>query len=139
MNQRLRALPICPSRKFVDDNVPACFKVAYPKTRVVIDYTEIFIENHLQSITFSSYKNHNTAKGLIGLSPSGYPSFVSSLYADRVSDKKITIDCGILKLLEPGDELMADRGFAIEGDIPNGVSLNIPPFLDGEPQIHSDS
>ena len=29
LNQRLRALPS--SRKFVDDNMPACFKVAYPK------------------------------------------------------------------------------------------------------------
>ena len=83
LNQRRRALPIWPSRKFVDDNMPACFKVAYPKTRVVIDCTEIFIEKpsscRSQSITFSSYKNHNTAKGLIGISPSGYPSFISSL------------------------------------------------------------
>ena len=75
LNQRLRALPIQPSRKFVDDNMPACFKVAYPKTRVVIDCTEIFIEKpsscRSQSITFSSYKHHNTAKGLIGISPSG--------------------------------------------------------------------
>ena len=125
LNQRLRALPIWPGRKFVDDNMPACFKVAYPKTRVIIDCTEIFIETpsscRSQSVTFSSYKNHNTAKGLVGISPSGYPSFVSSLYAGRVSDKKITKDCGILKLLEPGDELMADRGFDIENDIPNGV------------------
>ena len=117
----------------------ACFKVAYPKTRVVIDCTEIFIEKpsscRSQSITFSSYKNHNTAKGLIGMSPSGYPSFISSLYAGRVSDKKITIDCGILKLLEPREELMADRGFDIESDIPSGVYLNIPPFLDGQRQL----
>ena len=61
------------------------------------------------------------------------------MYAGRVSDKKITIDCGILKLLEPGDELMADRGFDIEGDIPNGVSLNIPPFLDKQPQLSAEN
>ena len=61
------------------------------------------------------------------------------MYAGRVSDKKITIDCGISKLLEPGDELMADRGFNIEGDIPNGVSLNIPPFLDGQPQLSAEN
>ena len=72
---------------------------------------------------------------MVGISPSGYPSFVSSMYAGHVGDKKITNDCGILKLLEPGDELMADRGFNIESDIPNGVLLNIPPFLDGQPQL----
>lgn len=91
LNQRLRALPIWPGRKFVDDNMPACFKVAYPKTRVIIDCTEIFIQTpsscRSQSITFSSYKNHNTAKGLAGISPSDYPSFVSSLYAELVTKK----------------------------------------------------
>ena len=54
LNQRLRALPIWPSRKFVDDNMPACFKVAYPKTRVVIDCTEIFIEKPSSCRTFPS-------------------------------------------------------------------------------------
>ena len=98
--QRLRALPIWPSRQLVDANMPARFKISYPQTRVIIDCTELFIERpsscRSQSITYSSYKNHNTAKGLIGISPSGYPSFVSSLYAGRTSDRKITKDCGIL-------------------------------------------
>ena len=57
-------------------------------------------------------------KGLIGISTSGYPSFVSSLYAGRTSYKKITKDCGIPDLLEPGDQVMADQGFYIEGDLP---------------------
>ena len=122
--------------------MPGCFKLTYPKTRVIIDWTEIFIEMSTscrsQSITFSSYKNHNTAKDLIGISPNGYPSFVSSLYAGRTSNKKITHDCGILKRLEPGDELMADRGFDIEADMPNRVSLNIPPFLNGQPQLSAE-
>jgi hypothetical protein len=119
--------------------MPGCFRKNYSTTRVVLDCTELFIERPSscrgQSATFSSYKNHNTAKGLIGISPSGYPSFVSSLYAGRTSDKKITKDCGILDLLEPGDQVMADRGFDIESDLPSGVTLNIPPFLDGKDQL----
>ena len=111
--QRLHALPIWPSRQFVDANMPACFKISYPQILVIIDCTELFIERpsscRNQSITYSSYKNHNTA-GLIGISPSGYPSFVSSLYAGRTNDRKITKDCGILDLLEPNDQIMADRG-----------------------------
>ena len=140
--QRLRALPIWPSRQFVDANMPACFKISYPQTRVIIDCTELFIERpslcRSQSITYSSYKNHNTAKGLLGTSPSGYPSFVSSLYAGRTSDKKITKDCGILDLLEPNDQVMADRGFDIEDDLPSNVTLNIPPFLDNKDQLSLD-
>ena len=142
LHQRLCALPIWPSRQLVDDTMPACFKSSFPKTRVIIDCTEFLIERpsscRSQSITFSNYKNHNTAKGLLGISPNGYPAFVSNLYAGRTSDKKITNDCGILKLLEPGDDLMADRGFDIENDLPTGVTLNIPPFLNGKPQLSAE-
>ena len=82
-----------------------------------------------QSATYSSYKHHNTAKGLIGIAPSGAISFVSALYAGRCSNKAITKDCGILSLLKSGDSIMADKGFAIENDLPEGTELNIPPFL----------
>ena len=119
--------------------MPAGFKENYPNTRVIIDCTELFIEMpsapRSQSATFSSYKNHNTAKGLIGISPRGDVIFVSELYAGNTSDQQITKDCGILDLLEPGDQIMADRGFSIENDLPPGVSLNIPPFLEDRPQF----
>ena len=55
---------------------------------------------------------------------------------ELVTRKSLT--CGILDLLEPGDEVMADRGFDIESDMPNGVLLNIPPFLDGKPQLTAE-
>ena len=74
-------------------------------------------------------QNHNTPKGLLGISPSDYPNYVSRLYVGRVSDRKITRGCGILDLLEHGDQIMADRGFDIEDDFPTGITLNIPPFL----------
>ena len=77
----------------------------------------------------------NTAKALIGISPSGAVSFVSDLYAGRSSDKQITNDCGILDLLEAGDSVMADKGFDIAGDLPQGVPLNIPPFLGGKDHL----
>lgn len=52
----------------------------------------------------------------------------------------VTKDCGILSLLEPGDEVMAGRGFEIEGDLPPGASLNIPLFFKDQPQLseHDD-
>ena len=130
--RRLRSIPIWPSQSYVRETSPPSFKESYPNTRVIIDCTELFIETpsqpRSQSATFSTYKNHNTGKGLIGIAPRGYLTFVSELYAGNTSDKQLTNDCGILDLLEPGDEVMADRGFEIENDLPPGMSLNIPPL-----------
>ena len=139
LHAQVRMLPVWASKETVIETMPKCFKDAYPTTRVILDCTEIFIEMptsyRSQSATFSNYKHHNTAKGLVGIAPNGAVTFVSDLYAGRTSDKKLTLDSGIYKLLEPGDSVMADRGFEIEDDLPDNVSLNIPPFLNGKPQL----
>ena len=119
--------------------MPQCFKKMYPHTRIILDCTEMFIQMptsfRSQSATFSNYKHHNTAKGLIGIAPNGAVTFVSDLYAGRCSDRKITADGGIYDLLEKGGSIMADRGFTLNEDLPRGVTLNIPPFLNGKQQL----
>ena len=67
-------------------------------------------------------------KTLIAVTPSGAVSFVSNLYGGSISDRKLTEKSGLLNMLEPGDSVMADRGFTIADmlDI-RGVALNIPP------------
>ena len=137
---QLKQIPLWIPRDLTQLNMPRCFKDKYPFTRVIIDATEVFVEQpalpELQQLTFSTYKNTNTYKGLIGISPSGAVVFVSDLYPGCISDKELTRKCGILDLLESGDTLMADRGFDIEGDlILRGVRLNIPPFLKGKQQL----
>ena len=86
-------------------------------------------------INYSNYKHQNTAKSLVGISPSGALTFVSDLYVGRSSDRQITNGCGIFYLLEHGDSVMADNRFDIENDLPVGVSLNIPPFLSDKQQL----
>ena len=88
-----------------------------------------------QQLTFSNYKNRNTLKAFIGITPSGAVCFISDLYGGNISDKKLTVDCGILKLFESGDSIMADRGFTIEDILPPGVSLNVPPRLNETGQL----
>ena len=34
---------------------------------------------------------------------------------------------------------MTDRGFTLDDDLPEGTSLNIPPFLNGEPRLSLSS
>ena len=68
--------------------------------------------------------------------PSGAVIFISDLYPGSISNKELTRRCGILDLLECGDSVMADRGFAIDEELALiGVQLNIPPFLRGKNQL----
>ena len=98
--------------------MPTQFKDIYPATRVIIDCTELFIDTpsslNIQSSTWSSYKHHYTFKGLVGISPTGACTFVSSLY---VSDQELTRCCGVLDLVQSGDSVMADKGFDISYDL----------------------
>lgn len=65
----------------------------------------------------------------MGVTPNGVVTFVSDLYPWSTSDKQIVANCSILDILEPGDLVIADKGFLIEDLLPNGVALNVPPFL----------
>ena len=66
-------------------------------------------------ITWSSYKQHNTAKYLIGVTPNGAISFVSQVFVGSISDSQLTHCSGLLSKLEGKHSIfvMADRGFAI--------------------------
>ena len=123
--------------------MPKCFRELYPTTRVIIDATEIYVETpalpEFQQMTFSSYKNDNTYKALIGISPGGAITFVSKLYPGSISDQTLTRKSGLYDMLEKGDSVMADRGFNIQDDLtPFGVKVNIPPFLKGKTQLEPE-
>ena len=66
-------------------------KSPFNKVRFIIDCTEMFLETlkslHLQSVTWSDYKHHNTVKYLVSVHPSGHFNFVSKGWGGRVSDK----------------------------------------------------
>ena len=123
--------------------MPASFKRKYKSTRVIIDCTEIFIQKSSslinQSLTFSNYKHHNTLKFLVGITPNGVISFVSDAWGGRVSDGQLTEECGILDLLEPGDSVMADKGFTISNLLKDRkCHLNIPPFRGSNEQFSTE-
>ena len=131
---------IWPTREMVDQAMPLSFKDKFPKTRVIIDCTEIKCQTPsslvLHSETYSSYKSHTTFKGLVGIAPSGHVTFISQLYTGSISDREITVRSGLLKLpFDKGDVLMADKGFTNEDLLePIGVKLNIPPFVGSQSQ-----
>ena len=90
----------------------------------------------VQSLTYSSYKHHNTFKALVGISPTEAVTFISELYAGSVSDQALTKECGLLDHVEPGDTVMADKGFDIAYEVlVRGAKLNIPPFVKNHQQL----
>ncbi|XP_060072930.1 uncharacterized protein LOC132563084 [Ylistrum balloti] len=142
MGHVLTTLNIWAPKETINKNMPQTFKdLNYGNTRCIVDCTEIFLQQPssnlvLQTVLFSSYKNHHTAKALVAIAPHGPVTFVSDLYAGSASDFDITKDCGLLNLLEPGDHVMADKGFEIQPLLDNlRVRVDHPPVLRGVQQM----
>ena len=121
-----------PSRHINQASAPASFQ-DYPNCRIIIDCSDVRISRpkqmDLQKKTYSHYRGMNSFKFLVGIAPNGYVTFVSKLYGGSTSDKAIFQDCGLVEQLISGDSIMVDKGFLIHDVVPNGVTVNIPPFL----------
>ena len=124
-----------PSKELVSGNLPDTFG-AYPRTRVIIDCTELKIQKpyrpFAQKMTWSNYKHANTCKLLVGIMPSGAITFRSKVYNRNVSDVAIVDLSGFPNVIQAGDDVMADRGFNIRHMLlPKHATLNIPAFSHG--------
>ncbi|XP_067023274.1 uncharacterized protein [Acropora muricata] len=106
----------------------------YSSCRIIIDCTDIEVATpslmSQQNATYSSYRGMNSFKVLTGVAPNGVLTYVSNLYPGSISDKSIVQQSGLLKHFVAGDLILADKGFLIQDIVPNGVSVNIPPFLE---------
>ena len=83
-----------------------------------------------------TYKNRNTVKYLINITPQGTVSLIAKGYSERASDRHITENSGYLNYLLPGDVILADRGINVAKSVAMKVTtLNIPAFTLGKPQL----
>ena len=140
MARALSPLIHWPSKDAIIANMPKAFKPKFKNCRCIIDCSEIFIDRtynlKARAETWSNYKHHNTTKYLVGITPAGAISFLSSGWGGRVSDKTITVESGFLNKLEPGDEILADRGFLVRDELAAvGATLRIPSFTKGKKQM----
>lgn len=126
-----------PTKSVIKNTMPSSFKEKYKNCRIIIDCTEIKTAKpasiEQQVLLYSNYKGCHTVKFLIGVTPSGFISFVSDTYGGRSTDSFITVDCGLLDLLEKGDEVMSDKGFPQIKTMldQKNVLLVMPPFSKG--------
>lgn len=124
-----------PSKNTIKETLPNAFLKNYPNTRCIIDCTEIKVQQpptiEQRVYMYSHYEGCYTVKFLTAITLIGAVSFVSKCYGGRSSDTFITNDCGILFNLEPGDQVLSDKGFpGIKTNIENqNAILVMPPIL----------
>ena len=123
-----------PSRDLVRFFSPSEFYKKFPSTRAIIDGTEIPMKKPkqpvLQQATYSTYKNRNTAKVLVAVTPGGLVSFVSEAYGGSASDRQICERSNLSQMCESNDSIMADKGFNVQDlFISSYVTINIPEFF----------
>lgn len=144
---QLRELDIWPSRKVVDQHIPSDFKRKFPRTRVILDATEVPIQkpSHVDSqcATWSSYKHRNTLKTMIGCSPRGTISFISDSYGGSASDRQIVERSDLVRpemnKFNPKDSIMADRGIMVQDLLATqDVYVNTPTMLKGKSQLEPE-
>ena len=105
-----KEINIWPSRALIDKYMPKEFKENFPSTRVIIDAAEFLLEKlsnpDVQSATWSNYKNWNTLKLLVGVSPNGVVTFLFPEFLTRSSHRGL-IFCHCWNL----ESIRADQGF----------------------------
>ena len=134
MSKQWREANIWPSSSLVKYFAPTDFKAKFPTTRIIIDGTECPVKKpkapRAQQATFSSYKNRNTVKILVGSTPGGLVSYISPAYGGCTSDRQIVERSQIVRSCDPGDSVMADKGFNVQDLFARmDVTVNIPTFL----------
>ncbi|GFU09730.1 uncharacterized protein NPIL_353331, partial [Nephila pilipes] len=134
MYAKLKLVDIFPSKSMVIEYMPLPFRFGNKDVRIIVDCTEFPIQKPSspmeQQLTFSRYKNTNTLKGMIGITPNGAISFISPLYCGSISDKQLFLKSKLMDRLEPNDVVMADKGFLISEELESiGCKLQCPIFL----------
>lgn len=126
-----------PCRDVLQQTMPETFKQHFPNCRVIIDCFEIKVQQPANIGSrvrlYSHYKKGFTTKILVGCSPCGGVTFISECFNGRISDCQITVKSGILDLLEPGDVVLADKGFPNimpkVDDNGEPILIVMPPYL----------
>ena len=137
-------LDLTPGHGFLLQKMPNVFvETGHGLTDIVIDATEFKFQCasnfELNSLMFSNYKNTQTGKALIGISPHGMGLLFSDIYPGSISDSEITEKSGVLQFVEEEHEIMSDRGFAIQDMCAiKVVFLNRPKQKDGDQFSHNE-
>lgn len=115
LNARFVPALFWPNRVGLQLSMPMLIGQVLQKCACIIECFEIFIEKQrdLRAIAhiYSNYKDQHTMKYVTDLTPQGTVYFVSKGWGSRTSDKHLAERSGFLDYLNPGDVILANRGF----------------------------
>ena len=135
-----KELDIRSTKELVDTYMPSGFKRQYATTRVIVDGMEVPIKKPgkpiAQQVTYSTYKNRNTLKVLVGITPGRLASYVTPAYGGSTSDRILVERGDLPQRCDPDNSITSDKGFNVQ-DIfaPYNVKVNIPTFLRKKNQL----
>lgn len=125
------ALVLWPNREELQLSMPVVFRQVFGRCACIIDCFEIYIEKPRDQRA-----HQHTMKYLIGITPRGTVSFISKGWGGRTTDKHLTENCGFLDRLNPGDVILADKGFDVEDSLGlYNAQLEMPAFTKGKKQL----
>ncbi|XP_059142279.1 uncharacterized protein LOC131929915 [Physella acuta] len=130
---------VWPEREDIQKTMPSCFKNSFgADTAIIIDCFEIVFDKppNMSAKAWAEYKDNNTVKFLLGITPQCTISFISKSWGGRFSDERLTENSGILNHLLPGDLVLASRGFTIADGVGfYCAKLAIPDLASGKKQL----
>lgn len=137
---KLKFLVQRPSKSAVQENMSKLFRIKFPDTQVVTDYTEIRVEYPSSTqlkINLTVIINLTTLQVIDKDQSIGTCHLFVGPLERALSNKQINKKCGLLKLLETGDTIMADKRFSISDlTTPLGVQLILLFFQEGKYEVH---
>lgn len=130
-----------PSQLKCKGSMPKAFD-EFGSARASIDAVEMTMdipkELNNQARCYSNYKSRHTCKAVTAVAPNGTITFSSMLYPGSTSDTAIVRHSNLLSKFEAGDLVLADKGFTIHDELPQGVNLNLPPFLSSKSKFTAE-
>lgn len=139
---QLKELNLWPDGEVIESHMPKSFGKMFGNTKIILDATETPIDKpehvEAQSMSFSTYKNTNTLKTMVGCSPRCVTTYVSDSYAGSVSDRQIIERSKLVTdyPFKEKDQVLADRGIMVQDLFATkDVQVVTPHTLKGKHQL----
>ena len=90
------------------------------KFKIFILFRNYHLVNYLELYYTNRVAACHTVKFLVWVLPNGNIARVSTVYPGSTSDKELFSATGWVELLNPGDRILADKGFLLADLLPDG-------------------